>query len=330
MLILEDKFWSVFHSNMFTFYVSLTKGQKTSFKRFSSGGDITAVISKRFLSDPLKCLCLYRCLYEVQDYDTCNTNAKAEIFKHDDIILNGIRLSPSDLECVALFIISTFRKQWSKINLDSCYIQNHGMYIMHHVLNDRGVTITKLCLEGNGLTEYSFSFISDIVINYKVKELWIGDNDSIGENNQFYSMLNQPSSRLEILSLRYTWFSSTAAINLFTILQENNTLKILSVSNNNITNTACDAIISAMRVNSSLIRLTMVGNPIDGKLLIKIVDEALIVNNTLEVLWLSPYSHDVQKQIRSAVEDVNLKRESGGCHVELCVYFGGSSVTTCL
>ena len=77
--VIEANFWSDIHFNMFTIYISLTKGQQSSFKTFLSGdfwrklfsGKNT--ISHKFLTDQLKCLRLYRCFNKAEDYKICKT-----------------------------------------------------------------------------------------------------------------------------------------------------------------------------------------------------------------------------------------------------------------
>ena len=71
--IIEEKFWSAIHFNMFSIYVSLTKGQRPSFKHFLSGGNKSITISDEFLDDQLRCVRLYRCFHEAGDVDTCKT-----------------------------------------------------------------------------------------------------------------------------------------------------------------------------------------------------------------------------------------------------------------
>ena len=49
--IIEEKFWSDIHFNMFSIYVSLTKGQRPSFKHFLCGGNKAIAISDKFLNN---------------------------------------------------------------------------------------------------------------------------------------------------------------------------------------------------------------------------------------------------------------------------------------
>ena len=58
--LLREQFWSDLHANMFFIYVTLTKGQRSSFKQFLSGGDDRIAISSEFLR-------LYRCFKKAGD-----------------------------------------------------------------------------------------------------------------------------------------------------------------------------------------------------------------------------------------------------------------------
>ena len=94
---------------------------------------------------------------------------------------------------------------------------------------DYSITLTSpllvLWLSDNGLTSQSSSIISDITVSCNVKELWINGNHTIGEDEQLYSILTNPSTMLETLDMDSTALSSRAAIALFTALKDNNSLK---------------------------------------------------------------------------------------------------------
>ena len=126
---------------------------------------------------------------------------------------------------------------------------------------------------------------------------------------------------LEVLYMFSTSPSSNAVIKLFTALSEGKKLRILWIMYNNIIDEACDAIIMAMRKNTSLVELYMNGNPISGECALLII-RALQHNNTLQYLRLPHgYSKDVKKSIRLSTEEVNKKRESQQCQVKLIVYY---------
>lgn len=320
--LLLDKFWSNIHSNMFTMYIALTKGQRRSFKLFLSVGDDTITISEKHLDDQLKCLRLYRCFYEAEDHRACKAIENARIFKQKIIDLTDRRLTPSDVECVGLFLKSSCHKEWTKVDLRSCYIQERGLRVLHHWLCtcNSNITIAKLRLSKSGFTSMSSSsFICEITTACRVKELWIANNVNIGEDKQFYSILTCSSSTLEALNLDYTELSSDATIHLFNTLGKNNTVKELYIAGNNITDDdyhVCDAITAAVKINNTLEKLWMYGNQFSVKA-IKLILQALQENNALRKLAIPVYTEDVTKEFIPLVQDVNNIRESRNCQVKL-------------
>ena len=88
--ILKEKFWSDIHSNMFAMHITLTKGQRPSFKQFikpSLGQKIKGFLThreftNRFLGNVFKSLHLFRCFYEAGDKEVCRSIENAEIFNH--------------------------------------------------------------------------------------------------------------------------------------------------------------------------------------------------------------------------------------------------------
>ena len=332
--ILKEKFWSDVHSNMFAIYISLTKGQRPSFKQFiqpSWGQWIRGVITgekvmNRFLENKLKCFRLFRCFFEAGDKEMCrsieNANSKTITFNTGTFFWKQYtRLSPSDVECVTVFLTCSSHKEWEELDIWRCFIQDHGVHILHHGLTSCDVTIKTLMLDSNGLTESSSSSISGIAISCRVKILNISRNSTIGEDERLYSIISDPSSMLEKLYMHYTKLSSSAAIKLFTALSEGKKLKVLNISVNKIADEACDAIIMAMKKNTSLVELYMWGNPISGECA-QLIVQALQHNNTLQKLWFPSYSDGVQKRIRLSAEEINKKRKNHNCQVKLEITYG--------
>lgn len=205
------------------------------------------------------------------------------------------------------------------LNLLSCYIQDHGLHILHRgLLHCKNITIDHLWLDYNGLTTQSSSLISDITVKCKVKVLVIGGNQTIGEDEQLYSMLSSPSTMLEELNMWGTQLSSSAAIALFTTVKDNNKLKGLHIDYNAITDDACDAITTALKSNNCLATLSLINNPLTGEAMINIVN-ALKVNTALELLGLPQCTEGMKKTISSLQEAINKNRESRGCQVKLMI-----------
>ena len=325
--VIEANFWNNIHSNMFSIYISLTKGQRSAFKKFLSGGFFRkllsggSAISSKFLKDQLKCLRLYHCFNEAGDHSLCNTIERANIFYHRVIRIQFTTLTGSDIECISLFFTSSFNKEWEELNLYFCHIQDKGLNILYCGLRHcSDITINILELSNNALTTQSSSLVSELTVKCKVKELWITGNYTIGEDQQLYSMLTNPPSVLERLNMWRTQLSSRAATDLFTAVKDNNKLKELHIDYNAITDDACDAITIALENNSCLVKLSMYDNPLSSEAIINIV-QCLKVNETLQLLGLPKCPEDIQENIRSLQEVVNKNRESRGCQVKLEIEF---------
>ena len=161
--------------------------------------------------------------------------------------------------------------------------------------------------------------LSELTVKCKVKILEIAGNHTIGEDQQLYSMLTNPSTELEQLYMVATSLSSRGARALFTAIMENNKLKELSITGNAITDDACDVITTALQRNSCLVELDMYGNRLSSEAIINIV-RCLEVNNTLQLLWFPGCPQVIQQNIRSLQEVVNKKRESRYKEVEISYF----------
>ena len=316
--IIKEKFWRGIYFNMFSIYIAMTKGQRPSFKHFLCDGNEAIIISDKFLNNTLQSLRLYRCFYEAGDVNICKTIEQSVKFNSREIVL-GSTLTASDIECIAVFLNSSFCMEWAKVDLWYCYMHDHGLRILHHgLLHCTNVTINELRLEYNGLAAQSSSLISDITVKCKVKKLGIDGNYTIGEDERLYSMLTNPSTKLEVLYMRYTKLSSRAATALFKALMNNNMLKELYIVSNTITDDTCDAITTALAKNICLVELYMSNNPISGEAIVNIVN-GLKFNNTLAILGLPSCPEDVTKRVSSLQKVINKKREGQGCQVQLII-----------
>ena len=319
--VIEANFWSNIHFNMFSIYISLTKGQRSSFKKFLSGENEAIAIADEFLTNQLKCLRLYHCFKEANNETLCNTIERAEVFNDKEINLGRTTLTGSDIECVSLFLASSFNKEWEGLHLYNCYIQDKGLNTLWRGLrHTTDITINTLWLDSNGLTVQSSSLISELTVRMKVKLLVIAGNETIGEDQQLYTMLSNPSSVLEILCMWGTQLSSTAATDLFTSLRNNHKLKELNIADNDITDDACDAITEALKSNSCLVTLSMYSNPLSSEAIVTIV-QCLKANDTLQLIGLPDCPQATKENIRSLQEVVNNKRASRGCQVKLEIKF---------
>ena len=323
--ILEEYFWRGSHSNMFTIYITLTNAQRSSFRKFLSGGDDTIAIHSKFLEDKLKSIHLYRCFNEASGDDrVCRT---IERTFSNGIIDFSPMLSTNDIENIAIFLTCSNIKQWKSLVLMYCYIQDAGLRILFRILHRtrtlRSLTITieELVLPNNDLSSSSDGCLSDIVINCRVRVLDIRYNKTIGQTEEFFpTILSSPS--LEILDIRGTNLSSRVAIMIFTALKEKKTkLKLLHMADNDVTDDACDVIAETLQVNSTLEYLSIYGNEISKEAL-QLILNSLRHNNTLtDLLVSSNYSEGDNKQILALGDIVNDERKRRGYQAKLNVEF---------
>jgi len=328
--VLETKFWSDFHSNMFSMYTSLTKGQRVAFKQFLSGGNDMIAISEIFLEDQLKCLRLYRCFREANDEEFYTTVQNAKAFDNKAITIENVSLSPYDVECITLFLACSPHKEWKELLLRGCHIQDHGLRVLHRNLTHSDISIKELELKGNELTKSSTSIsdftrsssssISDLAIHCKVEELVLTNNDTIGEDSALYSMLSNPFSTLVTLEMEWTSLTSSSVIVLFAAISKGNKLRVLNISWNKFTDEACNVIAVSLKKNISLIELGMIGTEISAEAAEHLL-QSIKHNSKLEMLWLPDYSEGVEERIRSLQEDVLKIRESRGCLTKLAIDF---------
>ena len=329
--ILQEKFWDKVHLNMFSIYTALTKGQRVSFKKILSDGNEAITISDKFLIDQLKCLQLYHCFTQANDYAMCNTIERAKVFDNKIIDLSDTNLTANEIECISTFLTFSVNKEWIRLDFANCYIQDHGLHILYHgICSSSGsdiTTLNALTLRNNELTNRSSSMVREITIKCKVRELWIDGNYTIGEESegqQFYSMLTHPSTMLEQLYMVNVELSSTAAISLFTALKENNKLKKLNIDYNCVTDDACITITTALEKNKCLVGLSMYGNPMSSKAILIII-KGLLGNNTLKLIGFPDCTPEIQENIESLQEDINKNRESNGYQVKFKVQFSTRS-----
>ena len=201
--MIKVNFSSDIRFNMFSFYIWLTKGQRPAFKYFLSGGNEAIAISLKFLGYPLQSLRFYHFFNEANDHRMCDTIQQSETFnvvldREENVMhLGQETLTSSDLECTSVFLTSSSIKEWFYFHLYNCYIQDKGLHILYRGLRHiSDVTINRLQLYNNGLTSQSSSMISELAVKCKVKKLIL---TYIGEDQQLYSVLTDPSNVLEKL-----------------------------------------------------------------------------------------------------------------------------------
>ena len=87
-ILKENFFQSDIHSNMFAIYITLTKGQTSSFKQFIRlslvqrliGYLTGAQVANKCLDDQVKCFRLFKYFFEADDKDACRSIENTTIF----------------------------------------------------------------------------------------------------------------------------------------------------------------------------------------------------------------------------------------------------------
>ena len=321
LFILDKYFWTDTHTNLFTIYLTLTKGQRSSFRKFLSGGDSTISIHSKFLNDKLKCIQLYRCFSEASgsNYE-CRTIERK--FSDGIISFMATALSTNDIENIAILLSCSSIKQWGWLNLRYCHIRDAGLHIIHRAMTS-SITIELLWLDYNDLSSSSDGCLADIVITCGVKWLAISYNKTIGRTEWFFpTILSPSSSMIQGLYITAINLSSRAAIMIFTLLKRKKTkLKELSMANNDISDDACDVIAETLQVNKTLEYLNIHGNKISKEAIILILN-SLRHNNTLTQLNIpSHYSEDDKRKILQLDDVINEERKRYRCQATLSVKF---------
>ena len=234
---------------------------------------------------------------------------KAKVFHNKIISLRFNKLSPSDIECLGVFLTTSTTKQWQGLNLTSCSLRDHEICTLHHgIVGTSPTKIGLVDLPANFITSSSDSVISDLVINCSVTSLCVSGNNTLGETIKFYRMISHPHSVLEQLWLAGNRLTTVSAIFLFRSLREPNQLKSLIIGDNLIGDDVCEEVIITLQINKTLKRLLMFNNPISSDCAHKIIN-SLFHNDVLSLLWLPDYCDDVIGAMKTKQEEINEKRQ---------------------
>ena len=145
----------------------------TSDQRISN----TIAISQDVLKDPVKVLYLFQCFQEAQDNKLCEI--LSESFDSGNIDIGYYRLLPHQVVSLGFFLSRSHRK-WKRLNLWECFIGDHGMSIIHQYLcgdKTNKQEVTEITLSSNDLTGASSHLIADIISHLQPHTLWLRSNN---------------------------------------------------------------------------------------------------------------------------------------------------------
>jgi len=260
-------------------------------------------ISRNIFKDPVTVFFLFQCFQEAQNDQLCEMLSKS---LESEIILCNVWLLPYRVTSLGFFL-SQSKRNWKVLDLSRCYIEDHGINILHHYLLGYKIRIKSVILIENNLTRTSSPLLCDIISHLQLHELTI-DIDEIYMSDigtavigsgtviklSLYSRLKCiPAIKLSatsdmIMHLQRLCFSrnivnDNAAVILSKALAKSKTLKELDLSKNCIGDIGSKAIANSLKHNASLEVLNLAYNFIGITGIIKL-STALLHNCSLKEL----------------------------------------------
>ena len=201
--IFTEKFSENVHYNFVS--IAFTKKQQSFFEQILTDENRAANLNL-FLNKPLKCIKLFQYFFEAGCEKICRFIENTEVFANKVIDLSNTKLSLIDIECLAFFFTHSSCKTWKILDLHGCHMGDYGFKKLHHGLKYcSNISVTKLSVSKNNITESSSHTIKEIVIMFEVKVLGIRYSENDGA---LHSILTDPSSKVEKLDISYTRLSN--------------------------------------------------------------------------------------------------------------------------
>ena len=315
---IKTNFFTKEYSNTFTLYVGMTKGQRPCFKKFLScyGKSFIASfcstqtnkIAHKFIEDNMTTLVLFQCFNEANNEKLCKNISKKMRSRSSKINLSHSgTLLPNDIRCLTLFLSKTVIKVWKTLDLSNCHIGDAGLIMLHESLITSGITIDKICLEGNSLTSQSSEMIIEIASSCKTKVFFIPHNtleDGLDLSN---------NSTLEELYIHYNQISSRGASRIFATLScnKNTRLTVLKLYGNSIGDETVTDIAQFLAGNNVLEQLSLLSNRFSEQGIVAIL-RSLYNNKNLKELIIG--IHNENSQIMMETEIIQNNRPKLGIY----------------
>ena len=202
--LLQDTFWNVHYFNTWIMYVGITGGKHFIFAHFLSGYYLLVSrwlftpksLSKKLLSDKIKCLQLLRCSAEAD----CEILSSVEsVFVGQIIDLSNNNLSVNDIYTLAVSLLRSPNKEWEMLNLSRCNIDDRGCNIFCEIFYSQSVKlkVKKVDISYNNIQWESLSKLCKILKLWQTKDLFISvdalyDNAQINVINSFTNKIIHP------------------------------------------------------------------------------------------------------------------------------------------
>ena len=259
---------------VFQFYAAITKLKTPGIRPV-----IAKVVEAK--SDPLL-VSLLRCLYEAQDASLCLYVAEQLKF---ELYLENTSLSP--LDCLSIsFFLSTISGKEISVDLDECYIGDHGAKCLakHLGRNVDHVGKATIDLYCNNIHDEGASHIAG-GLNY-FKNFFLSCNPIGDTGVSFISEAIKESAALKTLSLNDLGITSRGAEDLSRALAQNCSLEKLDIGGNNLGDEGIGHLAEALKQNRQLKEFLISNCGITDEGAASLAS-ALHVNNSLKMLHMS-------------------------------------------
>jgi len=188
--LLTEMFGNIHFLNTWEMYVSLTSSHDFVFKHFLSGNSLrmssrlfkVTKISDDLMRDKIKCMHLLHCLTEA-DHEMLPT--VKYIFQEGIIDLKNKKLSSNDVMTLIFLLIRLPGKQWEKINLPHCGIDNKSCNIFFKTYRHGVQPLVKFIdFSFNDFDWESVKRLSVIVRSWQTKELALSIDELYDSSTQ--------------------------------------------------------------------------------------------------------------------------------------------------
>ena len=200
LTLLRETFWNVHYFNTWIMYIGITGGKHSTFTHFLSGNYVKSWLfgpkmSNKILNDKIKCLHLLRCSVEAD----CEMLSSVEnIFQEQIIDLSNSNLSVNDIRILALLLLQLPNKEWKRLNLSGCNINNDGCDSFYKIFVSKTVScrIKTVDLSSNNFQWESLYKLCKVLKLWQTENLVISvdalyDKTTINIINGFKRKLNK-------------------------------------------------------------------------------------------------------------------------------------------
>ena len=215
---LKNHFWDSRYLNTGIMYVGLTKGKSQAFKNFLSGrsGSFSRQLgaSKVTIHSKVKKLHFFHCLLEAKNDELSEQLQVSKVLNDNIIDLSDHVLQQKDIHTLSFFLSRSTIKEWEKLNLSNCCINDDGLnnFSAKFLNNEEtSVSISTIDLSDNNLSSNSIDTTINLIRYFKVKNIII--SDSVAETLEFRVALLSNVNKVEEVAISSSGESSQFLIN---------------------------------------------------------------------------------------------------------------------